>query len=786
MRSMSQFRSLGAAAVLATLLLPAIPTAAQESGVLPWPRQLDGEQGQIVIYQPQFEEYSGDALKARAAVSVTPQGQSAPVFGAIWFDARIATDTDARTASLESIVVTDARFPDSTTQEGRLLAGYVEEEVPKWEMVISMDSLIAGLAQLEGSQRGVSDLDNSPPRIIYASEPTVLVTVDGDPILDDLENSGLEYVVNTPFYILLDPDTGRYFLYGGGHWYTAGGILDEWQVASSLPPKVSAVARDVEAREQKREETLSTDPRTADPALSLADVSTPRVVVSTVPAEVIQTDGEPQFAPIEGTNLLYLQNSESDIIMYTPTQRYYILLSGRWYTSGSLSGTDWTFVAPDFLPADFYRIPADSEMGDVRASIAGTDEAADAVAENLIPQTAEVDRGTATVTVTYDGDPEFVLCSGDVAYAANADKAVLLVGNTYYCCDNAVWFVSNYPDGPWLVATEVPAEIQDLPPSCPYYNVRYVYIYDVTPDIIYVGYTPGYLGSYVYRGCVVYGTGYWYHPWHRHHYYPRFATWGYGAHWRPYTGWGFYFGISFGWLDLWFDRPWYTGWWGPCGYVYGYRHGYYHGHHNGYHGGYHHGDHDGYWDSEYAGYHPAQHPGAGSGNDERNLFRKHPKGILLPGGEHVVSTGGEAEHRTPHALEPVPGTPMTPPHGQGSGQVPVKPERPPGNVTIVGPTKHAPRPAPGTPLEAKKPRKAPEANDIYAAPDGKVYKEHGGKWQKVEKSKPVRPRQAGPADNTQEELNRARKARDRGEALENKAKPRSRPEVKPAKPAPRK
>ncbi len=785
MKSLSPFKWLGTATLVVPLLLATLPAASQESSVLPWPRQLDGEQGQIVIYQPQIEEYSGDMLKARAAVSVIPNGESAPVFGAVWFDARIATDTDARTASLESMTVTDARFPDSTTEEGRRLADYVEEELPKWEMVMSMDSLIAGLAPLEESYGGVSDLDNSPPKIIYASEPTVLVTIDGDPILNDLENSGLEYVVNTPFYILLDPDTDRYFLYGGGHWYTSGDILGDWRVTSSLPPKVSAVAADVEAQEKKREETLSSDPQTADPALSLVDVPTPRVVVSAVPAEVIETDGEPQLAPIEGTDLLYVQNSESDIIMHTPTQHYYVLLSGRWYMSGSLSGNDWTFVAPDLLPADFYGIPADSEMADVRASIAGTDEAADAVAENLIPQTAEVERNTTAVTVTYDGNPEFVLCSGDVAYAANADKAVLLVDNEYYCCDNAVWFVSDYANGPWLVATRVPAQVQTLPPTCPYYNVRYVYIYNVTPDIIYVGYTPGYLGSYVYRGCVVYGTGYHYRPWYRHHYYPRFSTWGYGAQWRPYTGWGLYFGVSLGWLDLWYGRPWYTGWWGPGGYVYGYRHGYHHGHHHGHGGGYHHGDHDGYWDSKYAGYHPAQHPGVVRGTDNRNLFRKHPKGIVLSGGEHLASKGGKVEQRTPRAIERVPGTPVRPIPREGTGRVPAKPKKPAGNVTIVGPTKHEPRRAPKAPLEMKKPRKATKENNIYAAPDGKVYKEQGGKWQKVEKSKRVPPKkQAGPAKGTQEELNKAHKARSRGKALEKKAKPRSTPAPKPARPAP--
>jgi len=54
----------------------------------------------------------------------------------------------------------------------------------------------------------------------------------------------------------------------------------------------------------------------------------------------------------------------------------------------------------------------------------------------------------------------------------------------------------------------VPDDVQDIPPDNPHYNVKYVYIYDSTPDVSYVGYTPAYMGSYVYGPCVVYGTGY--------------------------------------------------------------------------------------------------------------------------------------------------------------------------------------------------------------------------------------------------------------------------------------
>ena len=44
----------------------------------------------VLVYQPQVEEFSGNALAGRAAVSVkNPSAGNVPVFGAIWFEAVI-------------------------------------------------------------------------------------------------------------------------------------------------------------------------------------------------------------------------------------------------------------------------------------------------------------------------------------------------------------------------------------------------------------------------------------------------------------------------------------------------------------------------------------------------------------------------------------------------------------------------------------------------------------------------------------------------------------------------
>ena len=87
------------------------------------------------------------------------------------------------------------------------------------------------------------------------------------------------------------------------------------------------------------------------------------------------------------------------------SQQHFVLLAGRWFKSKTLKDGYWAFTEPSDLPEDFSKIPDSSDMTTVRASIPGTPEAQEALLEQSIPQTATVDRKTATVEVKYDGDP---------------------------------------------------------------------------------------------------------------------------------------------------------------------------------------------------------------------------------------------------------------------------------------------------------------------------------------------------------------------------------------------
>ena len=527
-----------------------------------WPREIQSPEGTITIYQPQVDSLKNNQMSARAAVSVTPASGGEPVFGAVWLDCRVLTDRPSRTVKLEDVKVKEIKFPAGTNQQTSRISASLEEEIPRLDLTLSLDELLESLETAKKENESADDLEVSPPRIIVLDRPAVLVRIDGDPVLVDVEGSTLKRVANTPFFIAQDPASGRLYLRGGETWYSAPALKGPWQ-QGPVPPQQVADAF---------EKSKSVDESAGDSAANEVRSTTgkiPDIVVATEPAELVASDGPLQFAPIKGTGLLYASNTPAKLFLQISTQEYYILISGRWYSARGVAGP-WTYHASDKLPGDFAKIPPGSDRDDILADVPGTIPAKEAVLDSQIPQTAEVDRGQTSSQVEYDGDPQFQpIENTGMEYAVNTATPVIRVAGRYYDCDRGIWFESGSPLGPWSVCVAVPPAIYTIPPRCPVYYVRYVRVYSSTPTVAYVGYTAGYTGCYVFRGTVVYGTGYPYRPWVRRYYFPRPWTWGFGVHYDPWTGWSI--GYSTGWWRPhgWFAYNWGVvrpGWWGPVGY----------------------------------------------------------------------------------------------------------------------------------------------------------------------------------------------------------------------------
>jgi hypothetical protein len=476
------------------------------------------------------------------------------------------------------VSVTQVRFPEQDDAKVKKLSTLLEKEIPKWQLPISMDRLLTTLDLAEKRSEATQQIKTDPPKILFVSEPAVLISLDGEPRLRQEEGSELMRVINTAFTILLVPSEKIYYLYADvDTWYAANDIQSDWTLTKKVPAEVAGRAPKVEGEQAKSGQ--EEDAGKPGPA--------PKVIVAIEPTELISSNGKPEYTPISGTDLLYMSNTDSDVLMHIGSQQHYVLLAGRWYTSAKLEGP-WRYVPGEKLPSDFAKIPEDAEIGTVLYAVPATDVAKEAVLDTQIPQTAAVDRKKAKLTVEYDGDPKFEKIKGtQMKYAVNTATPVIYVKDKYYACDQAVWFIADKATGPWQVATSVPDEIYTLTPESPIYHVTFVRIYYYTDDVVYVGYTPGYTSTYVYHTTIVYGTGYWYPYWYGRWYYPRPATWGFHVRWNPWTGWRF--GFSYGYGPFRFTiggGGWYRGgWWGPGRYR-GYRHGYRHGYRKGRNAGY--------------------------------------------------------------------------------------------------------------------------------------------------------------------------------------------------------
>ena len=537
--------------LVALIVLQSI--AFQSIGQSSWPKEITtAKKEKIVIYQPQSESLTGNLLKARAAIAVYRSANAEPIFGVVWVDAILQTDRDSRMASLESTKITNIKFPDEM-QEQQLsnLKYLVEQEIPKWNIRISIDDITTSLEN--DSKAARDNFDNTPPKIIYKTETSTLILIDGDAKWETDKDIGLEKVINSP-YLIVKNDDKKLYLFDGDFWYTSGKLETGWVNTTLLKGKVKDLDKNIKEQQKKDSSYVSATEQGRKPTA---------IIISTVPAELIQSDGKADFATIAGTGLLYMSNSSNNIFMDVSSQDYFVLLSGRWYKSKALV-SGWEYVAADKLPADFAKIPEGSEKDEVLISVAGTDASKEAVMDAQIPQTAKVDRQTATCTVKYDGTPKFDPIDGtSMSVAMNTSSTVLQSGSKYFCVENGVWFESQAATGPWQVATERPSEVEKIPANNKAYNTKYVYVYSSTPQYVYMGYTPGYMGSYIYGPTIVYGTGFYYNPWYGPYYYPRPVTWGFRMSYNPWTGWNVGFGVSVGWFGMGVHFGGYGGWFGP-------------------------------------------------------------------------------------------------------------------------------------------------------------------------------------------------------------------------------
>jgi hypothetical protein len=499
-----------------------------------WPREQYSNGTRLIIYQPQIDDWKNfQDLSWRMAVSLTPKSGKT-VVGVVEMKGNTNLDNVAKVVDITNPEVTGAYFPSLDQATKEKMEQLFKTLVPP-TVSISLHLLIASTPKKE-TPAGVQ-LNNDPPRIFVGYRPSILLSVDGEPVLSEVPNTSLKFVANTHWPLFFNAGASTYYLAVGPQWLTASNLDGQWSATRKLPPDMSRVSQDKQWSALKK----------IIPAPAKSAGVTPDVFYSDKPAEVILFDGQPVYAQIPDTQLTYATNTSSVVFVFTPTQQFYYLTAGRWFRASDLQGP-WTYATPD-LPPDFAKIPLSSPASAILASVPGSDEAKDTVLLAQVPTTMTIKpaEAQAKVKVEYGGEPKFEPIKGtSMAYATNTRDKVIELEGIYYLCLQGVWFMAPAPNGPWTTCMSVPQEIYTIPPSSPVYNVTYVTQTANSDGMVQASYTAGYLGAFILGAAtgaiIANGSGFWWPPYcYGDYYYPWAATYCGGY----YGGYGYHYGTPY-------------------------------------------------------------------------------------------------------------------------------------------------------------------------------------------------------------------------------------------------
>lgn len=496
-----------------------------------WPRVISSEAGaKVKIYQPQVEEWKDQkSMVAWSAVEFLASGRTQSELGAVKWEAQTAVAMEERLAQFQNIRLNQVSFPTLNQAQSRDITKALSALFPKEGLVIALDRVLAAVDKSAINAKGVA-INQNPPPIFYASRPSLLVQFDGEPILSPIKDSTLKFVVNTNWDMFQDQDTKQFYLRHEKVWFSGPSIEGEWVPVKKLPKSFETLPMDANWD----------DVKTAMPPKDIRKSNAPLLYFSKQPAELILTTGKPKTEAVGKSKLLWIKNTESDVFQMKKGN-YYFLVSGRWFSAAKLEGP-WKFATPE-LPAEFLNIPRTHPRARVRASIPGTDEAAEAILVAQIPRTLQVKKeNLESPKVTYQGEPQFKEIKGTKAsYATNCSNDVLKVGEMYYLCFQGAWLQSRRADGPWALASKVPDEIYKIPSDCPIHHVTYVRVESSNTESVTYICDSGYSGVTVSFGVAMWGTGWYYPPYYYGGgyypvYYPYPHSYGGNAIYNPRTG----------------------------------------------------------------------------------------------------------------------------------------------------------------------------------------------------------------------------------------------------------
>jgi hypothetical protein len=220
--------------------------------------------------------------------------------------------------------------------------------------------------------------------------------------------------------------------------------------AVSLDVLLNALADDFEVPAQGRGSPMfSFDP--------------PRIVVSTSPMQLLLIDKEPILAPISGTGLEFVVNSDWRLFYHTEAADWIVLNDGSWQRNSLLATGGWTTTTE--LPKDFQQLALGDQWEELR--------------EAIPPQMPAVEPAPFLVSleptelVVIDGDPKLGnIVGSEFSYVTNTGRDLFRLNARWYLLTTGRWFESGDLEGRWQPVADLPAAFSAIPEDHPKAGVR--------------------------------------------------------------------------------------------------------------------------------------------------------------------------------------------------------------------------------------------------------------------------------------------------------------------------
>lgn len=189
----------------------------------------------------------------------------------------------------------------------------------------------------------------------------------------------------------------------------------------------------------------------------------PRIVVAREPTLLLLIDKQPLAAPISGTGLEFIVNTDWPLFHQPATGNWYVINQGVWQTHSMLATGAWNTAAE--VPEDFHRLALGDEWAAIRKALPPRlpDREPTPFIVSLEP----------TELVQIDGPPRLKPAGEHgLEYVANTDRDLFALQGRWYLLLAGRWFEAGGLGETWRPVDELPAAFAGIPEGHPRAHVR--------------------------------------------------------------------------------------------------------------------------------------------------------------------------------------------------------------------------------------------------------------------------------------------------------------------------